>query len=75
VVHGEGLYPNLDGEPGQVFYGGGGPSGVVLFQLADGTYRAIGVGQVPSQHVVFPIDRGPGVRQEHTEFRPPAPTI
>ena len=78
TYHGEGLYPNLDGDLGQIFRSGaGGFTGVVLFLLADGTYRAIGVGQLPPHLGERPLtfDYGPERRDEHTEHQPPAPTI
>jgi len=78
VVHAEGLYPNLDGDLGPVFRSGmGGFCCVVLFQLADGTYRGIGVGRVPTQanQPPYTFDIGPERRDEHTDTRTPAPTI
>jgi len=78
TYHGEGLYPNLDGDLGQIFRSGmGGLNGVVLFLLADGTYRAIGVRRLPPHLGERPItfDYGPERREEHTDLRPPAPTI
>jgi hypothetical protein len=76
VVHGEGLYPNLDGDFGMIYRGGPGVACVVLFRLVDGTYRAIAVAnRYHSSEPLNPLDRGPGVRQEHTQFQAPAPTF
>ena len=75
----EGLYPNEDGDFGQLFRSGAsGFSGIVLFLLADGTYRALGVGRLPfhPDHAPLTFEHGPGSRPGHTNENPePAPTI
>ena len=77
TVHGEGLYPNRDGDLGRIIRsGGGGFLGVVLFEMADGSYRAIGVGRLPPHLNSRPrtYDFGPERRPGRTENGPPAPT-
>lgn len=73
-VRSEGLYPNRDGDLGQLFRGGAsGCCLVVLFQLADGSYRAFGVALLPA-HLnagVLVHDEGPGRRPGRTDPNPP----
>jgi hypothetical protein len=74
TLHEEGLYPNRDGELGQIFYSGGSPS-VVLFQLADGSRRAIGVKYVLRDEIPTTYDHGPERRPGRGADGTPAPTI
>jgi hypothetical protein len=74
TMHAEGLYPNDDGELGQVFRSGGFPS-VVVFQLADGSRRAIGVKYVLRDDIPTAYDYGPERRQGRGGDGVPAPTI
>jgi hypothetical protein len=74
TLHEEGLYPNRDGELGQVFRSGG-PPAVVLFQLADGTHRAIGVKYVLNDDIPTAYEYGPGRRPGRGGGGAPAPTI
>jgi hypothetical protein len=74
TLHDEGLYPNRDGELGQVFRSGG-PPAVVLFLLADGTYRAIGVKYVLQDEIPSAYEYGPGRRPGRGGGGAPAPTI
>ena len=57
-VHEEGLYPNDDGNMGPVYRSGGFPS-VVVFVLADGSRRAIGVKYVLNDDIPTAYDHGP----------------
>ena len=78
TLHAEGLYPNDDGDLGQIFRSGmGGFSGVVLFQLGDGTYRAIGYGRLPPHLGSKPTTRdfGPERRPGRTDHGIPFPTV
>jgi hypothetical protein len=57
-VHVEGMYPNDDGSMGEVIRSGGPPK-VVLFVLADGSRRAIGVKYVLGADTPTTYDHGP----------------
>jgi hypothetical protein len=57
-VHAEGLYPDDDGDMGQLFRSGGFPT-VIVFVLADGSRRAIGVKYVLNDEVPTTYDHGP----------------
>ena len=72
-VHAEGLYPNEDGDMGQLFRSGGFPT-VIVFVLADGSRRAIGVKYVLNDEVPTTYDHGPERREGHTNQQAPAPT-
>ncbi len=74
TLHQEGLYPNRDGELGQIFYSGGPPT-IVVFQLADGSRRAIGVKYVLRDEIPSAFDRGPERRPGRGADGTPAPTI
>lgn len=74
TLHEEGLYPNRDGELGQLFRSGGSPM-VVLFQLADGTHRAIGVKYVLRDDIPTAYEYGPKRRPGRGAEGTPAPTI
>lgn len=59
TVHEEGMYPNEDGNGmGMVYRSGGFPT-VIVFVLADGSRRAIGVKYVLNDDVPTTYDRGP----------------
>lgn len=58
TVHEEGMYPNEDGSMGLVLRSGGPPT-IILFVLADGTRRAIGVKYVLNADVPTAFDHGP----------------
>jgi hypothetical protein len=73
TLHEEGLYPNRDGELGQIFRSGGFPS-IVLFHLADGSRRAIGVKYVLRDDIPTTYDHGPERRPGRGADGPPAPT-
>ena len=74
TLHEEGLYPNRDGELGPVVRSGGSPM-IVLFQLADGTYRAIGVKYVLRDEIPSAFEYGPKRRPGRGGGGAPAPTI
>jgi hypothetical protein len=78
TIHAEGLYPNRDGDLGQIFRSGmAGFSGVVLFHVADGSYRAVGYGRLPPHlgDKLITFDFGPERRPGRTEpHQPPAAT-
>jgi hypothetical protein len=74
TVHQDGLYPNLDGDLGVIFRSGGPPT-IVLFRLADGTRRAMGLKYVLTDEIPTIFDHGPELRDEHSENRTAAPTI
>ena len=58
-VHEEGMYPNEDGDGmGRVYRSGGFPT-IIVFVLADGTRRAIGVKYVLNDDVPTTYDHGP----------------
>jgi hypothetical protein len=73
-VHAEGMYPNDDGEMGQLFRSGGFPT-IVVFVLADGSRRAIGVKYVLNDDVPTAFDHGPERRPGRGGDGAPAPTI
>ena len=76
VLHAEGLYPNEDGDLGQLFRSGGFPD-VVLFELADGSHRAIGVRDEPiggNKTQPHAYGHGPERREGHTYRGEPAAT-
>lgn len=79
TFHQEGLYPDDNGVLGQIFRSGaGGFVGVVLFDLSDGSHRAIGVGQLPphlgERPYTYPLgpERRPGRSDPNAT---PVPTI
>ena len=72
-VHAEGMYPNEDGEMGQLFRSGGFPT-VIVFVLADGSRRAIGVKYVLNDEVPTAFDHGPERRPGRGADSTPAPT-
>lgn len=74
TVHDDGLYPCRNtGDLIQVFRSGGFPT-IVLFELADGSHRAIGVvAGGPQFSLQIPLERGPGP-QECTRTEPHATT-
>jgi hypothetical protein len=72
-VHAEGMYPNDDGELGLLFRSGGFPT-IVVFILADGTSRAIGVKYVLNDEVPTAFDHGPERRPGRGADGAPAPT-
>jgi hypothetical protein len=73
-LHAEGLYPDGDGVLGQIIRSGGPPS-VVVFQLTDGTRRAIGVKYVLRDEFPTAFEYGPERRPGRGGGGPPAPTI
>ncbi len=74
AVHKEGPYPNRDGEMAPLFRSGGSPD-VVVFRLADGTRRAIGVKYVLGDEIPTTFDHGPQRRPGRGADGTPAPTI
>jgi hypothetical protein len=73
-VHVEGMYPNDDGSMGEVIRSGGPPE-VVVFVLADGSRRAIGVKYVLNDDIPTTYDHGPERRGGRGGDGAPAPTI
>jgi len=73
-VHAEGMYPNDDGSMGEVIRSGGPPK-VVVFVLADGSRRAIGVKYVLNADIPTTYDHGPERRGGREGDGAPAPTI
>ena len=72
-VHAEGMYPNDDGTMGLVFRSGGFPT-IIVFVLADGTRRAIGVKYVLNDDVPTAFDHGPERRSGGGGNEAPAAT-
>lgn len=73
TVYTEGLYPNDAGVLAPIWRSGGFPS-VVLFLLADGSHRAIGVKYVLNDDRPIAFEHGPERREGGGGDEAPAPT-
>ena len=72
-VHAEGMYPDDDGDMALIIRSGGYWT-VILFTLADGSRRAIGVKYVLNDDIPTAVDHGPERRPGGGGNQPPAET-
>jgi hypothetical protein len=74
-VHAEGMYPNTDGGGMGLVIRSGGPPTIIVFVLADGSRRAIGVKYVLNDDVPTTYDHGPERREGGGWDQGPVETI